>query len=166
MYASFGRHGLFAFDFNGKIVWHHKFGILDNYHGPAGSPVLYKDRVFIYQDANPAPGQTAFVGAFDKATGKVLAVASVAWSVPPRQTNIVPVDSGAVAFASGTLEATTASGAPKRYTVAPDDLIDVVAQRFGISVSALLFMNQGLQVIDDAQHLFEGTTLVLDPDSV
>lgn len=70
VYASFGRHGLFAFDFNGKIVWQHKFGILDNYHGPAGSPVLYRDRVFIYQDANPAPGQTAFVGAFDKKTGK------------------------------------------------------------------------------------------------
>ncbi|HEX4916255.1 MAG TPA: PQQ-binding-like beta-propeller repeat protein, partial [Vicinamibacterales bacterium] len=72
VYASFGRHGLFAFDFNGKIVWQHKFGILDNYHGPAGSPVIYKDRVFIFQDANPAPGQTAFVGAFDKKTGKPL----------------------------------------------------------------------------------------------
>jgi outer membrane protein assembly factor BamB len=72
VYASFGRHGLFAFDFSGKIVWQHKFGILDNYHGPAGSPVLYKDRIFIFQDANPAPGQTAFVGAFDKKTGKPL----------------------------------------------------------------------------------------------
>ena len=55
VYASFGRHGLFAFDFSGKIVWQHKFGIIDNYHGPAGSPVLYKDRLFIFQDANPAP---------------------------------------------------------------------------------------------------------------
>lgn len=100
------------------------------------------------------------------ATGKVLAVAPVAWSVPARQTNIAPVDSGATAFATGTLEATTASGAPKRYTVAPGDLIDVVAQRFGVSVSALLYLNQGLQVLDDEQHLFEGTTLVLDPDSV
>jgi outer membrane protein assembly factor BamB len=72
VYASFGRHGLFAFDFNGKIAWQHKFGILDNYHGPAGSPVLYKDRLFIFQDANPAPGQTAFVGAFSKQTGKPL----------------------------------------------------------------------------------------------
>ena len=72
VYASFGRHGLVAFDFNGKIVWHRKFGIIDNYHGPAGSPVLYKDRVFIYQDANAAPGQRAFVGAFDKKTGKTL----------------------------------------------------------------------------------------------
>ena len=72
VYASFGRHGLFAFDFNGKIAWQHKFGVLNNYHGPAGSPVLYKDRIFIFQDANPTQGQTAFVGAFDKATGKTI----------------------------------------------------------------------------------------------
>ena len=76
VYASFGRHGLVAFDFDGKIVWQHKFGIIDNYHGPAGSPVLYKDRIFIYQDANPAPGQGAFVGAFDKKTGKPI------WQTP------------------------------------------------------------------------------------
>lgn len=80
VYASFGRHGLVAFDFNGKIVWHRKFGIIDNYHGPAGSPVLYKDRVFIYQDANPAPGQRAFVGAFDKKTGKTI------WETPRAET--------------------------------------------------------------------------------
>ena len=80
VYASFGRHGLVAFDFNGKIVWHRKFGIIDNYHGPAGSPVLYKDRVFIYQDANPAPGQRAFVGAFDKKTGKTM------WETPRSET--------------------------------------------------------------------------------
>ncbi|MSO34994.1 MAG: hypothetical protein EXQ50_01850 [Acidobacteria bacterium] len=80
VYASFGRHGLAAFDFNGKIVWHRKFGIIDNYHGPAGSPVLYRDRVFIYQDANPAPGQRAFVGAFDKKTGKTI------WETPRSET--------------------------------------------------------------------------------
>lgn len=80
VYASFGRHGLFAFDFNGKIVWQHKFGIIDNYHGPAGSPVLYKDRIFIYQDAQSAPGQSAFVGAFDKKTGTPL------WTTPRAET--------------------------------------------------------------------------------
>ncbi len=80
VYASFGRHGLFAFDFTGKIAWQHKFGVIDNYHGPAGSPVLYKDRVFIFQDANPAPGQSAFVGAFDKKTGKPL------WMTPRSET--------------------------------------------------------------------------------
>lgn len=80
VYASFGRHGLAAFDFNGKIVWQHKFGRLDNYHGPAGSPVLYKDRVFIFQDVEAAPGQSAFVGAFDKQTGKQI------WMTPRRET--------------------------------------------------------------------------------
>jgi outer membrane protein assembly factor BamB len=72
IYASFGRHGLVAFDFSGKIVWHQKFGIIGNYHGPAGSPVLHGDKVFIYQDGS----QTAFVGAFDKKTGKQI------WNTP------------------------------------------------------------------------------------
>lgn len=86
VYASFGRHGLVALDFNGKIVWQHKFLRLDNYHGPAGSPVLYKDRVFIFQDVEPAQGQTAFVGAFDKLTGKPIWITprreNVGWGTP------------------------------------------------------------------------------------
>ncbi|OFW40224.1 MAG: hypothetical protein A3J29_08630 [Acidobacteria bacterium RIFCSPLOWO2_12_FULL_67_14b] len=80
VYASFGRHGLAAFDFNGKLVWHRKFGVIDNYHGPAGSPVLYKDRIFLYQDQNPSPGQTAFVAAFDKKTGRTI------WQTPRTET--------------------------------------------------------------------------------
>lgn len=80
VYASFGRHGLAAFDLSGKILWHRRFGVIDNYHGPAGSPVLYKDRIFLYQDQNPTPNQTAFVAAFDKATGKTL------WQTPRAET--------------------------------------------------------------------------------
>lgn len=80
MYASFGRHGLVALDLNGKIVWHRKFGVIGNYHGPAGSPVLYKDRIFLYQDQNPTPSQTAFVAAFDKATGRTI------WQTPRTET--------------------------------------------------------------------------------
>jgi outer membrane protein assembly factor BamB len=80
VYASFGRHGLVAVDMNGKIVWHRKLGVIDNYHGPAGSPVLYKDRIFLYQDQTPRASQTAFVAAFDKATGRTL------WQTPRTQT--------------------------------------------------------------------------------
>jgi outer membrane protein assembly factor BamB len=80
VYASFGRHGLVAIDMNGKIVWHRKFGVIDNYHGPAGSPVLYKDRLFIYQDQAPNASQTAFVAAFDKATGRTI------WQTPRTET--------------------------------------------------------------------------------
>jgi outer membrane protein assembly factor BamB len=72
VYASFGRHGLVAFDFNGRIVWHRKFGPINNYHGPAGSPILYKDRIFLYQDHEPSEGQRAFVAAFDRQTGRTL----------------------------------------------------------------------------------------------
>jgi hypothetical protein len=50
VYGSFGTHGLMAVDFNGKIAWHNPVGRLANTHGSAGSPILYKDRIFIYQD--------------------------------------------------------------------------------------------------------------------
>lgn len=78
--ASFGRHGLAAFDFSGKLVWHRQFGVINNYHGPAGSPVLYKDRIFLYQDQNASGKQTAFVAAFDKKTGRTL------WQTPRTET--------------------------------------------------------------------------------
>jgi outer membrane protein assembly factor BamB len=72
VYASFGTHGLAAFDFNGKLVWHQKLGDLRNYHGSAGSPVLYKDRVYIYQDHDGSTTLGSFVAAFDARTGAVV----------------------------------------------------------------------------------------------
>lgn len=80
IYASFGRHGLVGFDMNGKVVWHRKFGSIDNYHGPAGSPVIYKDRVFLYQDHDASPAQKAFVAAFDAQTGQTI------WETPRTET--------------------------------------------------------------------------------
>jgi outer membrane protein assembly factor BamB len=80
IYASFGRHGLVGFDMSGKIVWHRKFGTINNYHGPAGSPVLYKDRIFIYQDHKGSSEQQAFVAAFDARTGKTV------WETPRTET--------------------------------------------------------------------------------
>ena len=72
VYASFGTHGLAAFDFSGKILWHTKLGDLSNYHGSAGSPVLYKDRLFLYQDHDGTTTLRSFVAAFDAATGKLI----------------------------------------------------------------------------------------------
>ncbi|PCN48622.1 hypothetical protein Csp2054_05860 [Curtobacterium sp. 'Ferrero'] len=95
--------------------------------------------------------------------GKVLAVDTVRWSIPARTTNVHPVDGGARANASGPVTATTASGAPKSYRVAPDDLIGDVAARFGISVRALVWLNEGVQVFGDDQYLYRDTTLNLDP---
>ncbi len=86
VYASFGTHGLAAFDFSGKLVWHTKLGDLSNYHGSAGSPVLYKDRLFLYQDHDGTATLGSYVAAFDARTGKVLwktdRTASVGWGTP------------------------------------------------------------------------------------
>ncbi len=78
IYAYLGNHGLFAVDMAGKQVWHQPVGPFDAYHGTAGSPLLYKDRVIMYQDQR-APN-ASFVAAYDAATGKPL------WRTPRRET--------------------------------------------------------------------------------
>ena len=86
VFASFGTHGLAAFDFSGKMLWHTKLGDLSNYHGSAGSPVLYKDRLFLYQDHDGTASLRSFVAAFDAATGKVIwkrdRPETVGWGTP------------------------------------------------------------------------------------
>ncbi|MEO6212300.1 MAG: PQQ-binding-like beta-propeller repeat protein [Vicinamibacterales bacterium] len=70
VYASFGTHGLLAVDFTGKVAWHTPVGRLNNYHGSAGSPILYKDRLYIFQDHRGTETAGSFVAAYDKNTGK------------------------------------------------------------------------------------------------
>lgn len=86
VYASFGTQGLMAVDFTGKMVWHNPVGRLANTHGSAGSPILYKDRIFIYQDHKGTEDTGAYVGAFDKKTGRQLwktdRVETVGWGTP------------------------------------------------------------------------------------
>jgi len=82
VFASFGHQGMMAVDFDGNLVWHNKIEDLSNYHGSAGSPVLYEDEVIIYQDH----GGASFVAAFDKRTGDVVwrtkRDAGVGWGTP------------------------------------------------------------------------------------
>jgi outer membrane protein assembly factor BamB len=82
IYVSFGPRGLVAFDMDGKQVWHRDLGPIENYHGTAGSPLLYKDRVILYQDQS----RGSFIAAFDTRTGKTLwqtpRDASVGWGTP------------------------------------------------------------------------------------
>jgi outer membrane protein assembly factor BamB len=86
VYASFGTHGLAAFDFSGRIVWQTPIGRIDNYHGSAGSPVLYKDRLFLYQDHRRTEDTGAFVAAYDRKTGKSIwkteRTQTVGWGTP------------------------------------------------------------------------------------
>ena len=78
VYAYFGNSGVVAVNFSGKVVWHVSMGAIDLYHGPGGSPVLYKDRLILFQDqmnfgrdrtVEPPPG---FIVALDKKTGREL----------------------------------------------------------------------------------------------
>src|SRR5262245_6662748 len=82
VYASFGARGLVAVDMDGKVVWHRDLGRMDAYHGTAGSPLLYKDRLILYQDQF----NDSFVAAFDTRTGRELwrtkRDAQVGWGTP------------------------------------------------------------------------------------
>jgi outer membrane protein assembly factor BamB len=82
VYVSFGNRGLIAFDFTGKVVWHRDLGATSNYWGTAGSPLLYKDRIILYQDQS----RGSFIAAFDAKTGADLwrtpRTASVGWGTP------------------------------------------------------------------------------------
>jgi outer membrane protein assembly factor BamB len=82
IYALFGNSGLMAVDLSGKQVWHYSFGTTSNYHGPGGSPLLYKGRVIFYQDQR----SDSFVAALDAKTGKLLwktaRQETVGWGTP------------------------------------------------------------------------------------
>jgi hypothetical protein len=86
VFGSFGTHGLAAFDFTGKLVWHTPVGKLNNYHGSAGSPILHDDRIFIYQDHRGTEATGSFVAAYDKNTGKQIwktdRVETTGWGTP------------------------------------------------------------------------------------
>jgi outer membrane protein assembly factor BamB len=75
VYALFGNAGLIAVDFNGRRVWHYGFGATSNYHGPGGSPLLYKGRVVFFQDQQ----SDSFVAAIDAKTGRLL------WKTPSQE---------------------------------------------------------------------------------
>jgi outer membrane protein assembly factor BamB len=82
VYASFGAGGLVAVDLNGAIVWQRDVGPMEAYHGTAGSPLLYRDRLILYQDQF----SDSFVAAFDARTGRPLwktaRNANVGWGTP------------------------------------------------------------------------------------
>jgi hypothetical protein len=128
--------------------------------GNVGQPA-YLGTLVTYSSAASANGVPTELG-----PNKILAVNTVHWAIPVRQSNVHPVDGGARAYASGAVTAKTASGAPKRYRVAAGDITAVVAKRFEISIEDLIWLNANLQVFGDQQYLYASTTLNLDPNSL
>jgi outer membrane protein assembly factor BamB len=72
----FGSEGLFAFDFDGKLLWQRDLGVLDtgSLHYPerqwgvASSPVIDESRVIVQCDLQSG----SFLAAFDSTTGRPL----------------------------------------------------------------------------------------------
>jgi outer membrane protein assembly factor BamB len=68
VFACFGNVGLFCYDVDGREVWSQKWGFFPTRlgWGPAASPMLHGDRVYVVNDNEKA----SFLAAFDKRTGK------------------------------------------------------------------------------------------------
>ena len=83
VYAYYGPEGLYAFDFNGKLVWK----VVEKFHtlglGTGTSPVLFRNTVIIQRDQDE---KTSAVVAYDKTTGKEVwktsRPVSISWSTP------------------------------------------------------------------------------------
>jgi outer membrane protein assembly factor BamB len=72
--VSFGSQGLYAYDFDGKLLWKKDLGVLnagwffdpDYEWGVGSSPIIYKNLVIVQCDIQ----RNSFIAAFDTSTGK------------------------------------------------------------------------------------------------
>lgn len=74
LYAYFGNAGLFAYDFNGKLVWQRRFDAVNTRYGwgTAASPMLHQNRLYVVNDNE----DRSVLMALDKKTGKTV------WEIP------------------------------------------------------------------------------------
>ncbi len=84
VFAFFGSEGLYAYDFNGKLLWKQDLGKLGTASvGYGVSPILYKNLVIMQCDES---GMKSFIAGFDKKTGKevwrVARKVDVTWTSP------------------------------------------------------------------------------------
>jgi outer membrane protein assembly factor BamB len=68
VYCMFGNVGLWKLDFDGNVLWTKRFEPLPTRFGwgPAASPVLFEDRLYLVNDND----QDSYLAAFDKQSGE------------------------------------------------------------------------------------------------
>lgn len=68
VYCCFGSLGIYALDFDGKVVWNHELPAYKTRYGwgTSASPVLHQDRLYYVHDND----ESSYFLALDKATGK------------------------------------------------------------------------------------------------
>lgn len=96
VYAFFGKTGVFAFDLDGKQLWHSSVGADTHVWGSGASPILYKDLVIVN-----ASIECESLVALNKDTGKEVWRAKgikSAWNTPV----LVPLPGGATELAIST----------------------------------------------------------------
>ena len=86
VYAMFGSRGLYAYDFNGKLIWQKDLGRMHTLHshGEGSSPVISGDDLIVVWD-HEAAGESYFY-TFNKKTGeqrlKIARDEKTAWATP------------------------------------------------------------------------------------
>jgi outer membrane protein assembly factor BamB len=85
IYAYFGPEGVYAYDFQGNLVWKTSVGQFPLLGmGTGTSPLLYKNLLIIQRDENA--GDYSFIAALDRATGKEVwrtrRTVEASWSTP------------------------------------------------------------------------------------
>lgn len=151
VYAYFGNLGLLCVDVDGKQVWHQPLEPIDALHGMACSPLLYRDRVIIFQENRAASG--GFVAAFDKVTGKQLWKKSrqekVGWGSP-------------IAVRIGVRAAIIVSSEHRVYAYDPDDGAEVWSCAGNLyEVTPTPVVGHGMLFCCSGR---EGPTLAIRPD--
>ena len=63
---------LHSYDFTGKLIWKRDLGAVVSPHGPGASPIVYKNRVILFNDHD----ESSRLMAFDTETGQT------AWEIP------------------------------------------------------------------------------------
>lgn len=89
-----------------------------------------------------------------------LAAAELDWKLAPSHTGLVVSDHGARDHAAGVV--TMANGRPSTYTVAPDDTLEAIESRFGITADDLHYLNPFTGAVTTATLRY-GTIYNLSP---
>ena len=93
VYVHFGVHGTACIDTNtGKTIWSRQDLPCDHFRGPASSPALYEDKLFVHFDGF----DLQYIVALDKETGKTV------WKRDRNDENIFQTDNGDAKKAYGT----------------------------------------------------------------
>ncbi|TAJ49453.1 MAG: LysM domain-containing protein [Herbiconiux sp.] len=92
----------------------------------------------------------------------VLAAAPIVWTLSPQRPDLDVADSGAMTGATGSV-AVDASGSASSYTVAAGDTLSSIAERFGISVDDLFYLNPSRVPAPQDPSAYTGEVLNLSP---